>query len=182
MYRLAFGSKIVQSSYDFDTHKIGPYTCPIDIKYNLENQQGNAVSPYQYYELFRACEDVLAIFNNGNYCFVAIHTDYVSFEPFSASDFKLAEKLPVFPRGKKLSVGTYKHIGYLRTYQDCKAVYQWPWYLIQNVDTGEVPDISDKITGIPMENPPLSLYKELLKTDFNAVYFDTVTNKPIFIN
>lgn len=181
MYRLSYGSLIVHSSYDFDTHKIGPYTCPIDVKYNREAQQGNSVSLYKYYELFREQEDVLAIFNNGNYCFVALHTNYVTFEPFDSYDEKLRAKLPTFGLRQNLGAKVYKHIGFMKTYQECKAVYQWPWYLIQDAD-GNVPYVNDKVTGEVLENPPLQLYKMLIETDYNAVYFDLAQNKPVFIN
>lgn len=182
MYRLTYGSKIVKSFYDFDTHKIGPYTCPININFNEEDQKNNSIPLRKFYQLFREQEDALAVINNANYCFVVLHTNYVTFEPIDSYDIKTKEQLPVYDYHKNLTVDTYKHVGFIKTYQECKAVYQWPWYLVQSVTTGEVPYIKDKILGEPLVNPPLSLYKELINTDYNAVYFDLAQNKPVFLN
>ena len=47
--------------------------------------------------------------------------------------------------------------------------------------TGEIPDFKEQVDGVPLVNPPLALYKELINSDAKAVYFDTISNKPKFL-
>lgn len=162
-------------------HKIGPYECPIDIAYNKDLQQGNAVATWRYYQYLQETPSALAIFNNANYCFVILHADCVTFEPFISGDTKLKRKLPSFYRTPAISSKQYECIGYWRTNQPCKAVYQYPWYLIRERNTGEVVDVSVPLQGDPVVDPPLSIYKELIATNYSAVYLDKRTNKTMFI-
>ena len=102
--------------------------------------------------------------------------------PYRPSDLKPGASLPIINFETNLNVPTYKHVGWIKTYQDCKAVYSWPWMLIQDVATGDVWDFDGKIEGEPLENPPLSLYKELINTEHRGIYFDLKQNKPMFID
>lgn len=180
---MTFGSEIVESFYDYDTHVIGPYTVPIDIHYSVESCQGNAFSLYKFYEIMAKDEDVLAVFNVNNYCFCLLYKDAVRMRPYANDDLRYNKQpLPNFSITPELSIPTYRHVGWVKTYQSCKAIYTWPWKLIQDVNTGEVWSFKDKISGEPLVNPPLSLYKELINTDYRGVYFDTIQNKPVFIN
>lgn len=94
------------------------------------------------------------------------------------------EELPLWNFEKPLPLPEGKHIGYIRTYDRSKVVYHYPWYLYYNEQFKRFLDVRFsrcEVEGVPMENPPLSLYKELLNTEYNAVYIDSITNKPIFL-
>ena len=178
---MAYGGKIVQSFYDYDTSTIGPYKLPIQLHYSLEGSS-NSFSTYKFYELLNKYEDALAVFNNNNYCFAVVYVDKLVMLPMYQSDLKGKKELPILMFEKNLDVPTYKHVGWVKTYQDCKAVYTWPWRLLQDTQTGDVWDFKDKLEGEPLENPPLSLYKCLLDTDHRGVYFDTKKGEPVFID
>ena len=176
---MTFGSEIVESFYDYDTHMIGPYYLPVDIHYDTESCQGNAFSVYRLYEVLNDDEKALAVFNVNNYCFCVVRKDHIRMIPYSYSDHM---NLPAWDITPFIQKDTYKHVGWVKTYQKCKATYTWPWKLIQNVNTGEVWSCVEKIKGTPLENPPLSLYKSLIDTPYKGVYFDLEQNKPVFIN
>lgn len=179
---MTFGSRIVQSFFDYDTSTIGPYTLPVKINYDTSSSQGNSFSVYRFYELLNKHEDALAVFNNNNYCFCLVFKDCLQMVPYRPSDIKPGASLPVINFETNLPVPTYKHVGWVKTYQDCKAVYSWPWKLIQDIDTGDIWDFENKIEGEPLENPPLSLYKQLIDTEHRGIYFDVKQNKPMFID
>lgn len=178
-----YGSEIVESFYDFETKKIGPYTIPIDIQYKEDKSAGNAFSIYRYYDLMQKRTDLLAIFNNNNYCFVALTQTSVELLPYHNSDLYYKRNgLPFYPLDTPITLPKYQHIGFVKTYQKCLAIYTWPWKLLGDIGSGVVYDSDCKLSGTPLENPPLSLYKYLIDTDFDAVYFDLEQNKPVFIN
>lgn len=177
---MTFGSEIVEASYNYDSRTIGPYTLPVDIHYDLESCQGNAFSLYHYYDVLRKDEEALAVFNVNNYCFCVVHNEYMRMIEVGN---KYSERvLPSWRFDRPLNPVPYKHIGWVKTYQNCKAVYTWPWKMIQNTETGDVWSFKDKIVGTPLENPPLSLYKKLIETEHKGVYFDTTSNMPVFID
>jgi hypothetical protein len=180
---MTFGSEIVESFYDYETHTIGPYTVPLNISYNQGSCQGNAFSMYRYYDTMMKDEEALAVFNVNNYCLCVLHKDYIRMIHVQPAFSKSGQKpLPAFNITPPITVPEYKHIGWVKTYQKCLAVYTWPWHLIQNKITGEVWNFKDKISGRPLENPPLGLYKELVETDHRGVYFDLDKNAPVFID
>lgn len=182
LYRRTFGSRIVESSYDYATSIIGPYKLPIVIHEPEIISQGVAVSVYNFYQLLNKYEDALAVFNNNNYCYCIVFKDRLEMMPFSPNNVKRGDTFPTLHFENNLPVPTYKHVGWVKTYQSCIATYTWPWKLILDEATGEVWDFSDKIEGAPLENPPLSLYKCLIDTNHRGVYFDTKLNKPVFID
>lgn len=182
-YRISFGAPIVSASYNYETQQIGPYTCPIRFQCDLETLGERGYSEYQFYEVFRQYESALAVFVVNNNFFCVLHNGRITFEPFIHDDVHARKRLPEVPLGVTMqSAPRYEHIGYLKTYGQNKNVYAYPDYLVRRCDTGEVPYVSDKVLGKPMLNPPLTLYKELLKTDAKAVYYDMDSCKPIFIS
>lgn len=182
-YRISFGAPIVDASYNYETHEIGPYKCPFHIGFHAESSGERGYSEYQFYEIFRLYEDALAVFVVNNYFFCVIHKNRVTYQPFIIHDDRSRKRLPEVPKGYKMEpIPTYEHIGYIKTYGQNKNVFAYPDYLVRNVATGEVPYVKDQVSGKPLINPPVTLYKELLKTDAKAVYFDTASSKPIFIN
>lgn len=182
-YRVCYGARIIDASYDYDTHTIGPYVCPIDIGCYEENYGECGYSDYQFYELFREFTDLLAIFVVNNMFFCCIHDGYIVYRPFISTDERSIRRLPSVPKNSTFpKAPSYEHIGYIKTYHQNKNVFAYPDYLVRRVDNGEVPYVSGEVTGVPLLNPPVSLYKELLKTNNLAVYFDTQTGKPVFLN
>lgn len=140
------------------------------------------MAKWRFYDMMNRYESLLAIFNNNNYCFVAITADCVEFVPFFESDRKYGtQALPMFPITPPMSLPKYQHVGWVKTYQECKAIYTWPWKLLGDLDTMQVYDVEGKLDGMPLVNPPLSLYKYLIDTDYTAVYFDLRQNKPVFL-
>lgn len=182
-YRIWFGAPIVSASYNYDTQEIGPFKCPFHIGCQRESYGQRGYSEYQFYELFRQYEDALAIFVVNNYFFCVIHKTYVSYEPFVMYDDQAIRHLPNVPKYTVMApIDAYEHIGYMKTYNQNKNVFAYPDYLVRNIATGEVPYVSTAVTGQPMVNPPVTLYKELLKTDAKAVYFDLQAGHPVFIS
>lgn len=182
-YRISFGAPIVNASYNYETQEIGPYRCPFHIGYHKESSGERGYSEYQFYEIFRQYDDALAVFVVNNYFFCVLHKHRVTYQPFIGHDDKSRRHLPEVPKNYKMDpIPTYEHIGYIKTYGQNKNVFAYPDYLVRNVATGEVPYVKDKVMGKPLINPPVTLYKELLKTNAKAVYFNTATCKPIFIN
>lgn len=178
-----FGAEIVQSSYDFDTQKIGPYHNPVEVHCDDKQASGNAFSFYKFYEIMNQDEQALAVFNVCNAYFGVLRRDRFYERKFIRDDWKKQSLvLPDIPFEKPLDIPEYRHIGWVKTYQQCKAVYTYPWKLIQDVCTGELDGFKTKLEGEPLVNPPLSLYKELINTEYRGVYFDTLSNKPVFIN
>lgn len=126
-------------------------------------------------------DKVLAVFNNGNYCFAVITEQTVELIPYDKTEIYKKYNLPIFQHKTPIQLPNYSHIGFEKTYQECKAVYSWPWYLLGDLDTGQIFDYECKLSGTPLVDPPLSLYKYLLDTDYDAVYYDFDARKPVFI-
>jgi len=180
---MTFGSEIVESFYDYDSQMIGPYKVPIEIQYNADSCQGNAFSKYTFYELMNKEEGALAVFNVNNYCFCVLYKDAVRMKHYTVGDLSYNKKeLPCFSIEPPLDVPEYKHVGWVKTYQKCIAVYTWPWKMIEDTQTKTVWGFKDKLLGEPLENPPLSLYKELISTEHKGVYIDKNTNQVMFLD
>lgn len=177
------GGKIVESFYDFDTQQIGPIRLPLNLPYLPEDGAGNRFPIYRYYEELLKDPDALAIFNLNNYCFVLVQRSLVyevaptrNYDPKKNKLELISWRLP-----EPLTVPIYNHIGYVKSKHKCLAVSQYPTYLVEDVATKELDGFTQKPEGVPLVNPPLALYKDLLKTDAEAVYFDTVEMKPKFL-
>ncbi len=171
----------MQSFYDYDTQTIGPYKIPVDIEYKL-SEQSNAFSVYRYYEIMNRFTEALAVFNNNNFCVCILTPEYLRFEYLTAYEATHNRfKLPIIKLDTPIVLNKYEHVGWIKTYQQCQAVYHWPWMLLGDTETKEIYDFSDKLSGHPLVNPPLSLYKLLVDTDYNAVFYDLDTCSPVFI-
>ena len=184
LYRLSYGTEIIKSFFDYETNTIGPYMLPIKVHEHSNAYNGNSIAEYRLYELMQNDKDLLAVFNNNNFCFCLVYADRLQMKPFFNKDLeskKYSFKTLYYPQPLKLP--TYRHIGYMKTYQDCKAVYCYPWYIVQNVETGEIPGFKDRVSGEPLVDPPLVLYKELLShREYKGVYYDMDKLAPVFIN
>lgn len=183
LYRTRCGGEIVQSFYDFDKQQIGPYKIPIKLNYIPERSCYDVFEKYRYYEELVKSFDALAIFNINNYCFVIIERCRVYQVPYSKTADTTRHKLELLSWNlpEPLDVPVYNHIGYIKTFHKCKAVSQYPTYLVQDAVTGEIPGFTEKLNGVPLVDPPLSLYRELINSDAKAVYFDTISNETKFL-
>ena len=182
MYRLAPNSPIIETSFDYVNSTIGPYKVPIKVQPDIQLQQKGSVSPYQYYDMLYKNQDMLAIINVNNYCFLCLYADSIAFTPLSINDIALQNKLPYYPDRYNIQTETYQHIGYIRTEQVCKAAHLLPYHLLRNERTGYVPYVTEQHINNPLINPPLNLYKELLKTEHKAVYYDMDSRCCVFID
>ena len=143
------------------------------------------MAKYRFYEMMQKHEDALAIFNNNNYCFCLLFQDRIEMHPFYLKDALETRKntFPIIYFDVPLKIKQYRHVGYCKTYQECKAVFVHPWYMMQEVGTKTACGFETEITGEPVVSPPLSIYKELLKhPEYKGVYLDSVTQQPVFIN
>lgn len=178
-----FGGEIVESFYDYGTQSIGPYHNPVEVHYNAELSSGNSFAKYKYYQIMNEDEEALAVFNVANTYFGVLRKDRFYERKFlDDSLIRGRVLLPDIIFDTPINIPTYRHVGWIKTYQKCKAVYTYPWKLLQNVETGEIDGFDVKISGDPIIDPPLTLYKELLNTDSRGVYYDLVTCRPVFIN
>lgn len=177
-----FGGEIVESSYDYDTQTIGPYHNPVEVHLNQFASQGNSFSRYKYYQILNEDESALAVFNVSNRYFGVLCKDRFYERTFLKDDLiRRKRNLPNIQFETPMQIPEYRHIGWIKTYQKCKAVYTYPWKLLQDVNTGELDGFNTKIDGEPLVDPPLVLYKELLDTDYRGVYYDLVKCMPVFI-
>lgn len=179
LYRMTFGSEIVESSFNDEEQCIGPYHIPVEIHLDKRLAQGSSIPRYKFYERMQYEKDALAVFNVNNYCIAVLSKDGMHMIHTSAKD---TEPLPSYCFDPPMPIPEYEHIGFVKTYQKCKAVHTYPWYMVRVVGSNEAVGFKDEIKGRPLLNPPLSLYKELVDTNYNGCYFDTITNKTIFIN
>ena len=183
LYRRSCGAEIVESCYDLDKQQIGPIHVPIHLNYIPELSTHNDFAIYRFYEELVKNTEALAIFNVNNYCFVIVERNYVYQVPYSKVADLTRHKLELcnWPLSTPINIPVYNHIGYVKTFHKCQAVSQYPTYLIADAMTGEIPDFKEQVDGVPLVNPPLALYKELINSDAKAVYFDTISNKPKFL-
>ena len=177
LYRLAYKAPIVESIYDYDTHTIGPYVLPCHIHAFVDFNPNNAVNMDRLYEVMRNDETILAVFNNCNRTIVAVHANMLqhhsTISSITPSDLRMLCKLEF---SKSIAVGHYEYIGFVKTYQLNKSFYTEPYRLIRDINTGVIPGFEDvKLECEPAIDPPLSVYKKLIETDYRAVYVDSVT-------
>lgn len=125
-----------------------------------------------------ADERAIAVFNVNNYCLCVV-TRNGAYEIPATNTPKL--ELVQWAFREPLPMPIYEHVGYVKTYHDCLAVSQLPTYLLREVASNKALDFEEPIVGRPQLNPPLSLYRELLKSEAKAVYFDEVKQQPVFL-
>lgn len=179
LYRMRCGSTIVESSYDYDTQTIGPYVLPLNLPYIPEScSQGDVFYKYKYYTALLKDDEALAVFNLNNYCLVVVRR-YQVYETVLDDESKL--ELLQWSFTKPLAPIVYSHIGYEKSYHNCLAVSQYPNQLVRAANERNAYGYTDAIEGVPLLDPPLSLYKELLNSEAKAVYFDTVSKQPKFL-
>ena len=125
-----------------------------------------------------ADETALAVINVNNYCLCVI-TRTGAYE-VPATDTPRIE-LAQWSFKEPLKLPIYEAIGYVKSYHKCLAVSQYPNYLLREVGSRKAVGFETAIIGNPEINPKLALYKELIKTDAEAVYFDQATQSLQFL-
>ena len=163
---------------------IGPYKVPMQMIYNAETASLNATNYARLYELMLRDDNVIAVWNNSNLNYATLTPFGLECNPIdpSATTEKELRHMPKYYFRDRIPVRQYLKIGWIKTYPETKEVAIQPYALIQDVITGRLPDFPDaKLEGSPQVNPELSLYKELIKTSYNAVYVDSKTGKICYI-
>lgn len=148
-----------------------PVTLPFSHDYD-----GQSLPIYRFYEEMMKSREALAVVDiNGNY-FGVIEKDGCYL--ISAKD-GIESRHKMF--NQPLDIPEYRHIGYRKTYPKNLSVFHYPWYLLQDIKTGEVLDFERCIIQEVLVDPHVGLYKNLVNTDFDAIYFDTYTNSIAYI-
>ena len=183
IYRVAYGSRIVQSSYDFEKQQIGPIKVPVKLNYIPADSQRNNFCMYRFYEEMLKNPNSLAVFNLNNYCLVVVERTCM----YEVSYLKVTEKrfskleLLDWTFSYPIDLPIYNHVGYVKTYHNCWAVSQYPEFLVEDTVTKNLYGFEEKLQCSPVVNPPLSLYRELINSDAQAVYMSSVDGLPKFI-
>lgn len=175
---MSSGSTIVQSSYDFEEQRIGPYLVPVKFNYVPEGGTSNTIPVYRLYEELLANDKALAVFNLNNLCICVVYEDRVIQR--SVAKDKVDEELMQYVYHKPIVVPRLRHVGFVATYQDCMAVTIAPYHLTVN-GFGTLSDGFGKLEINALENPPYSLYKELVNNNAGAVLFDIDKQMPVFL-
>lgn len=172
------GSKIIKSSFDFDTSQIGPYTLPIKLNLAVRDKD-NKIPIYRLYEEMLFHTDSIAVFNVNNYC-ICVVTPTQALQVPAYRDRAVRDLLE-WKFTYRITNKIYQHIGYVKTYQQCLAVTEMPEYLILDT-TKVVPEgFNSMLEATPRLNPPLTLYRELVNSDADAVYIADATGEPRFL-
>lgn len=175
---MSSGSTIVQSSYDYEEQRIGPYLVPVKFNYVPERGADNTIPMYRLYEELLANNRALAVFNLNNLCICVVYEDRVIQR--SISKDKTDDELMQYVYQKPIVVPKLRHVGFIATYQGCLAVTVAPYHLTVN-GLGTLSDGFGKLEVNALENPPYSLYKELVNNNADAVLFDVDKQKPVFL-
>ena len=161
---------IVESSFDFDTSTIGPYKIPEQLPYSQEFA-GNVLPHHSLYTEMLKSRDILAVVDVNGLLFGIIERDRCYLID-TRDNMEYRHKVFKAP----LPIPEYQHIGYRKTYPKTLSVYHYPWYLLQDVKTGEVLDFEGIKVSSPLVEPHVGLYKNLVDTSYEAIYFDTSNN------
>lgn len=172
------------SSYDYDTRMIHGIDTQIELIGDKDTGMNNSIPIFRFWELMQKNRDAIATWNVNNGTIALLTNNFLYLRNLDGSGHMGNEELPVWKLPNPIQPVFGVHIGYVRTIDKTKLVYHYPWYLFYNPATRQFLDerfAGETLIGEPKVNPPMSLYKELLDTDCNAVYVDSLTNKPIFM-
>ena len=169
LWRRVYGAQIVESFYDFDARQIGPYTLPIEAHCQRVVDVGSRAMPLSiYYTFMQKYNNAYAVWGVNNKEIVMYTPTGLVFVVNPSIDGNFSEMHKQHFRGI-LKFPAYRHIGYIKTFQRCVSVYPWPWYLFVD-DNNVCLDFGGVTVDDAVENPPLKIYKDLVYSDFDAVY------------
>ena len=171
IYRIAAGTKILRTSYDFNDGIVGPYTIPTILKYDQSHYVAGDVYWHQLYECMLHDEDALACIGYAG-CIIYVVT-LNGMYGVGLTNETINYPLPAYNFGEPITKHTYTHIGYIAEKSNYVSVTQLPTFLVAN-EMGEtnVPGLKVTTENIVI-NPHINLYKELLKTRHGACYLTT---------
>lgn len=175
---MSSGSAIVQSSYDYDAQVIGPYVVPVKFNYVPIGGTQNAIPVYRFYEELLANSKALAVFNLNNVCICVLYQDSIIQVPIAKNSQET--DLMQWHFQNPIVVPKLRHVGFIATYQECFAVTVAPYHLTVN-GMNTLSDGFGKLEINALENPPYSLYKELVNKGADAVLFDLDKQEPVFL-
>lgn len=168
IYRLAMGGKIYKSSYDTETMMLGPYHLPNTFYFG-----GDPAENFEWaslYAMMQRDKDCLGVFDDMGKGFFVVYPTYMHLvykeENRTVGSVEFTYTYP------DIRLSHYIHIGYEKTYQECKAIYKYPDYLLYDTKKGVIVGYDKPLEAAPLVNPPLSIYKDLIDTDYDAVYLD----------
>lgn len=170
IWRRQFGGMIYEDvNYYPGVRQVGIYNFPSDmLDLNLGEDKPYHIPDSVFYSMMQLYSDALAVFEvRGDE--LAILTDQLlhllvkpNIEAISKKTYTFRHKNPIIHK-------TYKHVGYIKTYQPSFLIYQWPYYLLQDTD-GKIVDYDVVVTEQLQEQPPLAIYRDLINTEYDAVY------------
>lgn len=175
---MSSGSTIVQSSYDYEEQRIGPYVVPVKFNYVPTGGTENAIPVYRFYEELLANDRALAVFNLNNLCLCVVYQHCVV--QVSIAKNQPEPGLMQWTFQNPIVVPTLRHVGFIATKPECLAVTIPPYHLMVN-GMGTLLDGFGKLEINALENPPYSLYKELVSKGADAVLFDLDKQEPVFL-
>lgn len=179
LYRMHYGSGIVQAFYDWDTQEIGPYKVPIKLTYVVETSQHNHIPVYRLYQELLRTNDALAVYNVNNYCIAVLYRTKLVQVPIVENDN--TKDLLMWEFNSPIDVPVVQPVGFIKTHQKCLAVTEAPSYLLMDFERNLI-GLKSKMTGSPMVKPPYTLYKDLIKdTKAKAIYYDVELQKNVYI-
>jgi hypothetical protein len=144
----------------------------------MEMMATNSPNMVRMYDIMLRDDTVLAVIANCNRTYIAVHAHKLQHHSLIRGMFTAAEKkmLTTTLFKQPIKVDHYRHIGWIKTYQKHKELYTFPYRLIQNINTGELPDFPGvKLECTAKADPEVSIYKKLITTDYTAVYQDAIT-------
>lgn len=171
IYRLIPKGEIFDGYYDHDTQMIGPFSvqCKTDWSDEWHTTQGVP----NIYHLYKAL-----LFHEQAYCAFFINNDIVAFALpdilHCATIYKDMKWFDYYD--KPMTLPDYKSIGYVKTYAKTVSVGMAPFALAYDEHTGKA-CVHGKWVDLPsppaLKSCPISAYSELIKTDYEAVYYNT---------
>lgn len=176
------GSRIVESSYDYDTFMIGPYQCYAEV-HKSDKAINDHVTPHDLYAALLADDRNLAVFDDNGFAVCVMQHNAIDIVPLCSADYLANEDLYHHYDLQNVPAPiVYRHVGYERTELNCFTVLTPPYKLIEHPMSNIVMGYGQALPSEPVYDPPVDLYFELIKTNHRAVYLDKATNQPRFID
>ena len=177
VYRLTAGSRLIESSYDYDTTMIGPFSSRIKLG---KPSVAHSIEKYKLYSTLLSSPKYRAVFSDGRVLGV-IATDSFEVIPLNKSKYAVVQT-EYYALNNLVPERNYQHIGFERTECLCKDVFIPPFRLLLNPHNNYIMGYNKVIDCKPVINPSVNLYVDLVKTEHKAVYLDSATNQPVYLD
>lgn len=169
LYRIAQGSEIRKDYYDYDTHKLGPYSFTAPIEY-LDKYHATLPVPHMkhlYKNLLGNPSALGTFFTNNDYVGILFEKKIIY------SSIYREENLLVYDLSSSVHPIPTVPVGYVKTRTECVSVYTPPYILPYSEDLNCVHLNGNwiKVKDKPVMCRDVGLYKSLLRmTNKEAVY------------